>query len=212
MDPLPAANLRRNLGTWAVPPTALPRVAGVMRDALPVEPYDPGFDGQSLATTYFDTRRFALRRARRRGERYLTLRLRCYGDGETYALSAKTEAEKWREEVPSRIAELILRGLAPPEALTGPLPGHLLARLQELVGDEELLPVVEVRCTRYAVEDDRDRLTLDVSVHTDTGKLLPAAVLEHKSTEAGARPPGGLDVLGLRPLKLSKFLWATLWR
>jgi hypothetical protein len=30
--------------------------------------------------------------------------------------------------------------------------------------------------------------------------------------DADALPPGQLVTLGLRPIKLSKFLWATLWR
>ena len=57
-----------------------------------------------------------------------------------------------------------------------------------------------------------DRLTLDLCVATDTGKRLPCGVLEFKSIDAGAGPPGRLPALGLRPIKLSKFLWATLWR
>jgi inorganic triphosphatase YgiF len=212
MRPLPTANLRRNLGTWAVPTAALPRVAVTLRDALPPEAYDPGFDGQRLETAYFDTPGFDLRKARRRGERYLTLRLRCYGQNETYALSAKTEDEKWRHELPAAVALALLDNQAPPEVLPRLLPGNLLARLQELVGDAEVVPIVRVCCTRYAVEDDADRLTLDVGVATDTGKCLAAHVLEFKSTEAAALPPGAVGALGLRPVKLSKFLWATLWR
>jgi hypothetical protein len=212
MEPLPASNLRRNLGTWAVPTTSLPQVAGVLRDALPPEAYDPDFNGQRLETTYFDTPGFALRKARRRGDRYLTLRLRCYGANESYALSAKTEGEKWRQEVPAALADAILGGRAPPDVFVGLLPGNLLARLQELVGDEGLVPVVQVCCTRFAVEDARDRLTLDAGVTTDTGKCLGVHVLEHKSTDRGAPPPGRVGALGLRPVKLSKFLWATLWR
>lgn len=212
MDPLPASNLRRNLGTWAVPTASLPQVAGALRDALPPETYDPDFDGQRLETTYFDTPDFALRQARRRGDRYLTLRLRCYGADEAYALSAKTEGEKWRQEVPAALADAILRGQAPPDVFLGLLPGNLLARLQELIGDTELVPVVRVCCTRFAVEDARDRLTLDVAVTTDTGKCLGTHVLEFKSTDRGAPPPGRLGSLDLRPMKLSKFLWATLWR
>jgi hypothetical protein len=51
-------------------------------------------------------------------------------------------------------------------------------------------------------------LTLDLGVATDTGKTLLAGVLEHKTTSQ----PAALDwprALGLRPVKLSKFLWAT---
>jgi hypothetical protein len=69
-----------------------------------------------------------------------------------------------------------------------------------------------VCCRRYAVEDKQDRLTLDVDVATDTGKALPTGVLEFKSTVAAAGPPPALSSLGLRPIKLSKFLWATQWR
>src|SRR5690242_15273928 len=110
MDPLPADDLRLNLGTWAVPTASLPQVARAMADALPVEAFDPSFGGQRLETTYFDTAGFDLRRARRRGHRYLTLRLRCYDNGrqETYALSAKTEGGKWRQEVSPDVADLLL--------------------------------------------------------------------------------------------------------
>jgi hypothetical protein len=167
---------------------------------------------QNPAPTYFNTPRFKLRKARRRGDRYLTLRLRCYGENETYALSAKTEGEKWRLEVPHTLAHALLQSYAPQDALVGLLPGNFLARLQELIGDEELLPVVTVGCTRYAVENDRDRLTLDVQVRTDTGKCLGTNVLEWKSTGNDTLPPGRLASLDLRPMKLSKFLWATVWR
>jgi hypothetical protein len=92
------------------------------------------------------------------------------------------------------------------------LPARLLARLAELAGDDDLLAVVTVCARRYAREDDTHRLTLDLHVDTDTGKQLPAGVLEFKSTQPDAEPPQPLAVLGLRPIKLSKFLWATLWR
>jgi hypothetical protein len=82
------------------------------------------------------------------------------------------------------------------------------ARLTEL-GAETLVPVVTVFCRRYAVEDDRGRLTLDVCVHTDRHKLLSYGVLEYKSTSRNAAPPGHLTRLGLRPLKVSKYLRAT---
>ena len=74
------------------------------------------------------------------------------------------------------------------------------------------MPVVAIHARRYAVEDDIDRFTLDVDVVTDTGKYLPVGVLEFKSQLAGAQPPPGLTTLNLRPIKLSKFLWSTLWR
>jgi hypothetical protein len=219
MQPLPAANLRANLATWAVPTARLPAVAVTLRRALPAEPFDPAFLGQELTTTYFDTADFALRKARVKGDRYLTLRLRCYrpdGEGpgeeqETYALSAKTEDQKWRQEVPAVRAALLLAG--PPgardAALRGLLPADLLARLLQLAGDAPLVGVVAVCCRRYAVEDDSDRLTLDVDVRTDTCSFLPFSVLEYKSTHRDSAVPAGALSLSLRPIKLSKFLWAT---
>jgi hypothetical protein len=197
-----------------VPTGDLPAVAEAMLRALPPETYDPAFAGQRLETTYFDTSDFDLRKARRRGKKYLTLRLRCYAPvggvsgEELYALSAKTEAEKFRKELPTGLAEAILAGTAPIE---GQLPGHLYARLVELANGS-LIPVVAVCCRRYAREDDTDRLTLDVGVHTNTGKTLPGSVLEFKSTRKGMAVPPPITALELTPLKLSKFLWATLWR
>lgn len=206
--PLPAESLRKNLATWAVPTDMLPAVANVLHDLLPNEPFDPNFRGQALETTYFDTAAYDLRKARLLKGRYLTLRIRCYEspDGDyTYALSAKTESEKYRAELTPGHAELLLAGGASPVA---DLPAHLRARLTEL-GADELMPVVTVCCRRYAVEDDQDRLTLDCCVYTDRAKHLGYGVLEYKSTNPDATPPGRLTRLGLRPLKLSKFLWAT---
>lgn len=200
---IPANDLRSNVGTWAVPTDLLPRLANEMIHALPAEEFDPNLQGQPIETTYFDTRDFDLRNARRKGERYLTLRLRGYGAG-TFALSAKTEREKYRAEVPADQAAALLAGTLPPARTL--LPAHLLARLQELANGRPLLPVVLVSFRRYAVEDERDRLTLDVAVTTDEGKRLPAHVLEYKSTARGAQLPLALV---LRPIKLSKFLWAT---
>jgi hypothetical protein len=212
VKPLPAAGLRANLGTWAVSACHLPAVAHVLHDALPSEPWDPHFLGQRLRTTYFDTARFALRKARRGKEHYLTLRLRCYQSpdgGELYALSAKTEADKFRVEVSPAQADQMLEGSDGGAALAALLPANLLARLQDLAGDEPLGPIVTVSCRRYAVEDPEDRFTLDVEVHTDTGKRLGPAILEFKSTSSAAVPPAPLLAVGLRPIKLSKFLWAT---
>jgi hypothetical protein len=212
MNPLPSSEMRHNLATWAVPDGHLPAVAHVLHDVLPNEVYDPHFQGQHLTTTYFDTQGFALRKARLHADRYLTLRVRCYQapDGsEVYALSAKTEQEKWRSEIEPNLAEMLIAGI---EELDSLLPAHLLARLQELTDKDPLVPVVAVRCRRYAVEDEQDRFTLDVDVTTDTGKGLACNVLEFKSIAPGALPPARLDLLGLRPLKLSKFLWATDWR
>ncbi len=212
MKPLPSSTMRRNLATWSVPSCHLPAVAHVLHDVLPNEVYDPHFQGQLLRTTYFDSDEFALRKARSRKGQYLTLRVRCYQapDGsEVYALSAKTEQEKWRQEIDPNLAEMLLNGL---EEVEDFLPAHLLARLQELADKDPLVPVVTLCCRRYAVEDDVDRFTLDVDVATDTGKDLACAVLEFKSAALFALPPARLDLLGLRPMKLSKFLWATDWR
>jgi hypothetical protein len=210
MKSFPSSSLRSNLATWLVPARALPAVAESMLDALPAEAFDPGFMGQYLATTYFDTAAFALRKARRRGGQYLTLRLRCYDTSSgpsTYALSAKTESEKWRTEITAEMADALL-ALRAGEIWRSVLPAHLQVRLAHLVTDEPLAPVVCVRAYRYAVENEQDRLTLDVDVRTDTGKRLHAAVLEFKSTAVDNPPPGGLDPLRLQPIKLSKFLWA----
>ncbi len=205
--PLPAADLRTNRATWAVARAALPAVGAAMSAALPAEPFDSAFHGQRLITTYLDTPRLALRRARARGRRYLTLRLRHYHPSGLFALSAKTEADKVRVEVGSMAARAVLGGDR--DALADLLPGDVLARLAELAGDDELVPVAEVYCHRFAREDDRDRLTLDAGVRTDTGLALPFAVLEFKSADADAPPPPFAAALALRPAKVSKFLWST---
>jgi hypothetical protein len=209
---LPATALLSNQGTWAVPTCCLPAIAAAMlgTPSLGAERYDLGFRGQELKTAYFDTPDFDLRKARQDGERYLTLRLRCYqaeGREEAYALAGKTEGEKWRVALTSEQAEAILAG----EPLDPYLPANLLARLLELA-PEGVAPVVEVCCRRYAVEDERSRLTLDTDVRTDTGKCLHAAVLEWKSADDSIPVPASVQALQLRPIKLSKFLWATNWR
>jgi hypothetical protein len=207
MPPLPAADVRTNRATWAVAPELLPAAGAALCAALPAEPFDADFRGQRLTTTYLDTQELALRRARRRGDRYLTVRVRYYQPTRLFALSAKTERAKVRAEIEPAAARAVLGGDR--DALAAHLPADLLARLAELAGDAPLLPVAEVRCRRFAVEDERDRLTLDADVHTDTGLCLPFAVLEFKSTDpAAALPPLARD-LGLRPAKVSKFLWAT---
>jgi hypothetical protein len=210
MDPLPAQDLRSNLGTWAVSPRLTPAVVSVMRVTLPPEPYDPDFCGQELETTYFDTLDFDLRKARRRGDSYVTLRLRRYRPSDVYAVSAKTENCKFRAEIEPEQAEAILGGDTC--ALVELLPADFIARLMSLGAEEFLVPVVTVFARRYAVENEEDRFTLDAGVRTDTGKVLPADVLEFKSAIRGAAPPSGLANLRLRPVKISKFLWATLWR
>jgi len=215
MTPLPAADLRSNVGTWSVPACCLPAVAYEMGQVLKTEQFDPEFQGQYLQTTYLDTRDFALRKGRLKADHYLTLRLRCYspsceagGDYPkgVYAFSAKTEGAKFRLEVPSYQAEDILQNGGASQIVRGLLPGDLLARLAELAGDEPLCPVVSVCMTRYACEDPVHRLTLDVEVKTDTGKCYPTNVLEQKSVGKDAMP---LLATPLRPIKLSKFLWAT---
>jgi hypothetical protein len=201
MDPLAASSLRSNLGTWVVPARLAPRVAVRMLEQLPREKYDPDFCGQELKTIYFDTLGLDLFKARRQRPRYLTLRLRCY-DEQVYALSAKTESEKWRQEItPADVQVIQAGGSLWPEAF---LPAHLLARLLELTGEAPLLPVTTVCCRRYAVENLQDRLTLDLEIRTSRGESLPYGVLEFKSAQADSPPPSW----GLEPMKLSKFLWA----
>jgi hypothetical protein len=208
MPLLPASTLRSNLGTWAVPTAWLPAVAAELLRQLPAEPFDPRFQGQALETTYFDSG-FRLRKARRKGKRYLTLRVRCYAQAnrdDAYALSAKTEAEKFRQEIDPRLAHALLSQPASQSTWTDLLPANLAARLLELLRDDVPEPIVTVCCRRYAVENAQDRLTLDVAVHTDTGRRLPYDVLEFKSTDRLAICPVATP---LRPIKLSKFLWST---
>ncbi len=207
MAPVPAADLRRNLATWAIPGELLPFLGAALCGVLPAEAYDPDFHGQRLTTTYLDTQRLALRRARRQGKRYLTLRIRYYQPTRLFALSAKTEATKVRAEVAPAVARDVLAGDR--DALAAHLPAELVARLAELVNDAPLVPVAEVHCRRFAREDGRDRLTLDTAVHTDNGLCLPFGVLEFKSAATGAAWPSFLGELCLRPAKVSKFLWAT---
>jgi hypothetical protein len=208
---LPTPDLRRNRATWAVPARQTPFAAAVLLAALPPETFDLGFRGQDLKTVYLDTPGFALRKARKKGEQYLTVRVRRYRDpcgeaADAFALSAKTEDDKFRVEIPPAEAAFLVGG-RPAEALSALLPADLYARLLDLVGDELLGPAAVVRCRRYAVEDDRNRLTLDAEVCTDAGKRLPYGVLEFKSIDADAAPPAAL--CELPPLKISKFLWAT---
>lgn len=213
MKPLPVTTLRNNLGTWAVQIEQLPTVAGAMLAALPREPFDTEFRGQHLHTTYFDTADFNLRKARLSKDKYLTLRLRCYRqDGEDrqeYALSAKTEAAKVRLPIEPDQAKFLLAGQGITESLLRLLPADLQARLIALTAERPLHPVVCVHARRYAVENEQDRLTLDVGVGTDIGKRLAFNVLEFKSTQKDDPLPDSLTQLGLRPIKMSKFLWAT---
>src|SRR5260370_12002993 len=150
-----------------------------MTEALPLETFDSGFQGQDLETTYFDTRDFALRKARNRGSKYLTLRIRCYQSSDAYALSAKTEDAKYRVVLDSQTADFLLdRNMN--VGLPALLPGDLLARLADLAQDKPLVPVTTICFRRYAVENDRDRLTFDTGVHTKTGKHLRTTALEFK--------------------------------
>jgi hypothetical protein len=203
-------NLRNNLGTWAVPVEQIPAISRAMLEALPAEAHDAGFTGQELTTTYFDTPRLELRRNRRTHDKYITLRVRCYrGEGgEAYALSAKTEQEKFRLEIDGATAELLAGGDDALSLFAPLLPGHLFARLAEVAHGRGLGPVVRIACRRYAREDDQDRLTLDVGIRTDTGRRLPHAVCEFKSTATDEPAPACLARIPIRPMKLSKFLWA----
>ena len=218
--PLPASPLRNNLSTWSVPTWAMPAVTCQMLDALPPEAFDPNFQGQALATTYFDTASRRLRRARQPKKDYVTLRLRSYSPASAagglapkpvFALSAKTQDAKARIDVSPAVAGALLGG-PDSELLAQLLPPDLFARLLALIGEEPLVPVVAVQSTRYAVEDDNLRLTLDTDVRTDSGRVLPFHVLEFKAARGQPAPPGRLPTAGLRPLKLSKFLWSTDWR
>jgi hypothetical protein len=195
--PIPTEDLRTNIGTWAVGTALLPAVTKFMLDALPAEEYDPCFCGQPLCTTYFDTKDFNLRKARIKKDKYIVVRLREY-PGAVCALSAKTEDEKFRVEVTATDID----------SLVGKLPTNMQARLMDLVGDKPLVPVVTIKCRRYAVEDDQDRFTLDAETCTDAGKQMPYAILEYKSNTK-KDPAQALQDLGLRPIKMSKFLWST---
>jgi hypothetical protein len=208
MTPLPTGDVRTNLGSWAVSTYQLPAVANKLHDWLKNEPYDPNFLGQGITTTYFDTRKGKLRQTRVSKDKYLTLRVRCYQAPElpeAYALSAKTESEKFRMEITGEDALAFQKG----QARWGDfLPGNLYARLLDISQEEEILPKIQVTCKRFAVEDNVRRFTLDVDVRTDLGKVLPFSVLEYKGAPTDTTPPN-FPALGLRPIKLSKFVWST---
>jgi len=214
MQPLPATDLRSNVGTWAVSSFQLPALARQMLEVLSPEKFDADFRGQYLQTTYFDTKTFALRKVRAKGKKYVTLRIRCYAPGAyasgsgggVYAISAKTESQKFRREIDSGQAESLLQGGIVPPALVGIMAPDLIARIADLSEGECLEPVVTLCFRRYAVEDNQHRLTLDTDIKSDTGRCYPSHVLEQKSTNKLSAP---LISLALRPIKLSKFLWAT---
>ena len=227
--PLPATDLRSNVGTWAVPSFQLPALTRQMLDVLSPEKFDPNFRGQYLQTTYFDTKSFKLRKARVKGSKYLTIRIRCYAragsvsagfgppgayasgsesgsSAGVYAISAKTESQKFRQEIDSDYAESLLQSGIVPSALVGIMAPDLIARVADLSEGESLDPVVTLCFHRYAVEDNHHRLTLDTDIESDTGRSYPSHVLEQKSTNKESSP---LITLPLRPIKLSKFLWST---
>jgi hypothetical protein len=208
MDPA-GTQLRKNIATWAVCPFQIPAVAHFMHDALPNEKFDPHFLGQRLCTTYFDTSKLELRKNRSTHDTYITLRVRSYAapglPAKTFAASAKTEAEKFRTEISQ---EQAIQSIRDQSVWSHILPGHLYARLLEVSHEQELKPVVQIFCQRYAIEDDTDRFTLDVQIRTDTERQLPIGVLEYKSA-AGKSQWQALDNIGLHHIKLSKFLWAT---
>ena len=223
--PLPATDLRSNVGTWAVLGCQLPALARQMLDVLSPEKFDTDFRGQYLQTTYFDTKTFALRKARVKGKKYVTLRIRCYvragsvsarsrspgayasgSERGVYAISAKTESQKFRQEIDSDYAESLLQSGIAPSSLVGILASDLIARIADISAGETLQPVVTLCFRRYAVEDGQHRLTLDTDIESDTGRRYPCHVLEQKSTHQDSSP---LITLALRPIKLSKFLWAT---
>src|SRR5213078_1562636 len=90
-----------------------------------------------------------------------------------YAISAKTESQKFRREIDSDYAESLLHSGIVPSALVG-----IMA--PDLIEGENLEPVVTLCFRRYAVEDDQHRLTLDTHVESDTGRRYPSHVLEQK--------------------------------
>jgi hypothetical protein len=222
MSDLPANDLRLNVLTLAVPNERLPGIGYCMRGLLPAEEYDPGFQGQYLQTTYFDTPCLKLRKTRLKKDKYLTLRIRCYAptqqpgrnypDG-VYALSAKTEDGKFRVQLPDADAERCFEPAAALDVLGDYLPADLLARLYDLLGDcsccTAVGPAVTVCQTRYAVESTTDRITLDCNVTTSNGKIFPTNILEVKTTARPYEPPDEVMKWGLSPIKVSKFLWST---
>jgi hypothetical protein len=217
MPSIPASTIRDNLATWAVTPCAVPAVAAMMTKLWNPEPFDPEFYGQYLQTTYFDTESRKLRKARLAGDRYITLRLRAYHPAQgaggdyppgRYAVSAKTEDEKDRFDVTTGVAQALLQKDDAFQLMSNILSPSLTARLWEIADEEPLFPVFTVLAHRFATENSEDRLTLDVEVHTDTCKVLEFAVLEFKSTGPQPIPTELAIIPGIRPLKMSKYLWA----
>src|SRR5207237_5227177 len=121
-------------------------------------------------------------KARLDKDKYCTIRVRCYAPTQTpgrnypegiYALSAKTEAGKFRVPIPESEADLLFTPGMAIDVLSDRLPADLLARLYDLSAGETLSPAVTVCFTRYAVESTTDRLTLDCNITTSNGKLFP---------------------------------------
>jgi hypothetical protein len=215
---VPANDLRQNVLTLAVPNCRLPGVGFMMRSLLPAEEFDPDFLGQYLQTSYFDSPSLALRQARLKGDKYLTLRVRCYAPTQqpgrnypegVYALSLKTESGKWRTPIEGWKVDDALTKPNALNVLGDELPADLLARLIDLLDDEPLRPAVTVCFTRYAVESTTDRLTLDTAIVTSNGKAFPTNVLEVKTTAKPFEPIPEVIRWGFSPIKLSKFLWAS---
>ena len=206
---VPANDLRSNAGTWAIPNCQLPRIAERMHRLLPFEQFDPDFDGQELCTYYFDTMAFDLRKARLKKDKYCTLRIRTYND-ESYAISLKTEDQKFRKPISKAQAQYLMPGMADPAVDLDFLPGDLLARLLDLSNGLPLVQAVEVKFTRFATEDAVNRLTLDIDIRTNTGKQFPVnGILENKTTRPDREPMPEIAKLGYAPVRLSKWLWAT---
>src|SRR5262249_19567770 len=104
----------------------------------------------------------------------------------------------------------LMGGMADPAVDLDFLPGDLLARLLELCDGQSLVQAVEVKFTRFAVEDTVNRLTLDIDIRTNTGKMFPVnGILENKTTRPDREPMKEIMALGYAPVRLSKFLWAT---
>ena len=125
---------------------------------------------------------------------------RIYPPNDAYALSAKTEDQKFfrlpiAEDVAYRIVDGDIDALAPL------LPHELLARFLELTDASPVRTATMVMCRRYAVEDDQDRLTLDTNVRTPVGKRMDFNVLEFKSVKPKPMP------MALANLMLSTLAW-----
>jgi inorganic triphosphatase YgiF len=212
-DKIPNTWNRVNLGKWAVPMAQLPMVAAGMlaTPSLVFDPYDRQFRGQQQRTTYFDTPSLDLLKNRQDSDQYLTLRVRCYEgqDGETYVLSVKTENLKWRQEIEESLADSLITATSDIAPLVIDLiPSEALTRLITLTSGQPLRPVLCIEYRRYAIEDSESRLTLDVGICADNGKHLHCGILEWKSVNEDADLPTNLQAMPLRPIKLSKFLWA----